>query len=105
MKIDGDNTHCVYEKMGRKYITRAGLKAVEAYVRKNPDFPVLAGAFSYTIVCAVSIFEIVRTGMVVIRHLLCEEVTLSANRVKHLLLVFNFCCVFLFNFEGDYFRL
>lgn len=38
MKIDGDNIHCIYEKkMGRKYITRAGLKAVEAYVRKNPD--------------------------------------------------------------------
>jgi len=38
MKIDGDNTHCVYEKkMGRKYITRAGLKAVESYVRKNSN--------------------------------------------------------------------
>lgn len=38
MKIDGDNTHCIYEKkMGRKYVTRAGLKAVESYVRKNPN--------------------------------------------------------------------
>ena len=37
MKIDGDNLHCVYEKkMGRKYITRAGLRAVEDCVRKNP---------------------------------------------------------------------
>jgi hypothetical protein len=37
LKIDGDNYHCVYEKkMGRKYVTRAGLKAVEDYVRKNP---------------------------------------------------------------------
>jgi hypothetical protein len=38
MKIDGDNHHCVYEKkMGRKYITRAGLAAVEDFIRKNPD--------------------------------------------------------------------
>jgi Putative DNA-binding domain len=37
LKIDDDNHHCVYEKkMGRKYITRAGLKAVEEFVRKNP---------------------------------------------------------------------
>jgi hypothetical protein len=37
MKIDGDNTHCVYEKkLGRKYVTRAGLEAVASYVRKNP---------------------------------------------------------------------
>jgi hypothetical protein len=38
LKIDGDDVHCVYEKkMGRKYITREGLKAVESYVRKNPN--------------------------------------------------------------------
>ncbi|MHC2531791.1 AlbA family DNA-binding domain-containing protein [Bradyrhizobium diazoefficiens] len=37
MKIDGDNHHCVYEKkMGRKYVTRAGLKAVEEYIRTAP---------------------------------------------------------------------
>ncbi|MGJ4973057.1 MULTISPECIES: ATP-binding protein [unclassified Bradyrhizobium] len=37
LKIDGDNVHCVVEKkMGRKYITRAGLKAVEDFIRKNP---------------------------------------------------------------------
>ena len=37
MKIDGDNHHCVYEKkMGRKYITRAGIGAVEAYIRQRP---------------------------------------------------------------------
>ncbi|WP_316398031.1 ATP-binding protein [Bradyrhizobium sp. 33ap4] len=37
MKIDGDDVHCVYEKkMGRKYITRAGLKAVEDYIRQSP---------------------------------------------------------------------
>jgi hypothetical protein len=38
LKIDGDNHHCVVEKkMGRKYITRAGLRAVEDFMRKNPD--------------------------------------------------------------------
>ncbi|MCK1478051.1 hypothetical protein IVB27_25420 [Bradyrhizobium sp. 197] len=38
MKIDGDNQHCVYEKkLGRKYITRQGLLAVEDFVRKHPD--------------------------------------------------------------------
>lgn len=37
MKIDGDNHHCVYEKkMGRKYVTRAGIGAVEAYIRQHP---------------------------------------------------------------------
>lgn len=38
LKIDGDNHHCVYEKkLGRKYITRAGLKAVEEFVRNMPE--------------------------------------------------------------------
>ena len=38
LKIDGDDVHCVYEKkMGRKYITREGLKVVESYVRKHPN--------------------------------------------------------------------
>ncbi|MDA9452323.1 AlbA family DNA-binding domain-containing protein [Bradyrhizobium sp. CCBAU 21360] len=37
LKIDGDNHHCVYEKkLGRKYVTRAGIQAVEDYIRKNP---------------------------------------------------------------------
>ena len=37
MKIDGDNHHCVYEKkMGRKYVTRAGIGAVEAFIRQHP---------------------------------------------------------------------
>lgn len=38
LKIDGDNHHCVVErKMGRKYVTRAGLKAVEDFIRRSPD--------------------------------------------------------------------
>jgi Schlafen, AlbA_2 len=38
LKIDGDNHHCVIEKkMGRKYITRAGLKAVEDFMREKPE--------------------------------------------------------------------
>jgi hypothetical protein len=37
LKIDGDNVHCVVEKkMGRKYITRAGLKALEDFIREKP---------------------------------------------------------------------
>ncbi|KJC62168.1 hypothetical protein UP10_01985 [Bradyrhizobium sp. LTSPM299] len=37
LKIHDDNVHCVVEKkMGRKYITRAGLKAVEDFIRKHP---------------------------------------------------------------------
>lgn len=37
MKIDGDNVHSVIEKkMGRKYITRAGLRAVEDFIREDP---------------------------------------------------------------------
>jgi hypothetical protein len=45
MKIDGDNVHCVYEKkMGRKYITRAGLEAIEDYVRENPGEAIQAFA-------------------------------------------------------------
>ncbi len=37
MKIDGDNHHCVYEKkLNRKYVTRAGIKAAEDYIRKHP---------------------------------------------------------------------
>jgi hypothetical protein len=37
LKIDGDNVHCVVEKkMGRKYITRAGIKAVEDFIRQHP---------------------------------------------------------------------
>ncbi len=37
LRIDGDNVHCVVEKkMGRKYITRAGLKAVEDFIRQKP---------------------------------------------------------------------
>jgi Putative DNA-binding domain len=36
-KIDGDNYHCVYEKkLNRKYVARAGLSAVEKYIRKDP---------------------------------------------------------------------
>jgi hypothetical protein len=38
MKIDGDDHHCVYEKkLNRKYVTRAGLRAVEHYIRNHPD--------------------------------------------------------------------
>jgi hypothetical protein len=36
MKIDGDNRHCIYEKkLGRKYVTRLGLKALEEFIRNN----------------------------------------------------------------------
>ena len=38
LKIDGDNIHSVVEKkMGRKYITRAGIAAIEDFMRKNPE--------------------------------------------------------------------
>jgi Putative DNA-binding domain len=37
LKIDGDNIHCVKEKkLGRKYITRAGLKKLAAYINEKP---------------------------------------------------------------------
>jgi hypothetical protein len=37
LKLHDDNVHCVVEKkMGRKYITRAGLKAVEDFIRQHP---------------------------------------------------------------------
>jgi hypothetical protein len=35
--IDGDNIHCVHEKkLDRKYVTRAGHKAVEQFIRTKP---------------------------------------------------------------------
>lgn len=38
LKIEGDNHHCIVEKkMGRKYITRAGIAAVESFIRNHPD--------------------------------------------------------------------
>ena len=38
LKIDGDNIHSVHEqKLRRKYVTRAGIKAVEDYIRANPE--------------------------------------------------------------------
>lgn len=38
LKIDGDNHHSIIEKkMGRKYITRAGIAAVEDFIRNHPD--------------------------------------------------------------------
>jgi hypothetical protein len=38
LKIDGDNRHSIIEKkMGRKYITRAGIAAVEDFIRSHPD--------------------------------------------------------------------
>lgn len=37
LKLDGDNIHSVIEKkMGRKYITRAGLKALYDFIRQSP---------------------------------------------------------------------
>ena len=43
MKIDGDDQHCVYEKkLRRKYVTRAGLAAVEDYIRSNPGHAIQA---------------------------------------------------------------
>jgi hypothetical protein len=37
LKVDGDNVHCVKEKkFGRKYVTRAGIKALEEFIKKNP---------------------------------------------------------------------
>ena len=37
LKIDGDNVHCVREKkFRRKYITRAGIKAVGDFIREQP---------------------------------------------------------------------
>lgn len=38
LKIDGDNHHSIIEKkMGRKYITRAGIAAVADFIRQHPD--------------------------------------------------------------------
>jgi hypothetical protein len=37
LKIDGDNIHCVKEKkFDRKYVTRAGIKAVGNFIREKP---------------------------------------------------------------------
>jgi hypothetical protein len=37
LKVDDDNIHCVKEKkLGRKYVTRAGIKAVGEYIKENP---------------------------------------------------------------------
>jgi hypothetical protein len=37
LKIDGDNVHSVKErKLGRKYVTRAGIKAVGDFIRDKP---------------------------------------------------------------------
>ncbi|WP_316185140.1 MULTISPECIES: ATP-binding protein [unclassified Bradyrhizobium] len=38
LKIDGDNIHCVLErKLRRKYVTRMGISAIEAFVRDEPE--------------------------------------------------------------------
>jgi hypothetical protein len=43
LKIDGDNHHCVHEKkLGRKYVTRTGLKALEDFIRQHPDEAIAA---------------------------------------------------------------
>jgi hemerythrin-like domain-containing protein len=37
LKIHDDNVHCVHEKkLRRRYVTRAGVKAVEGFVREKP---------------------------------------------------------------------
>jgi Putative DNA-binding domain len=36
--IDGDNLHCIFEKkFGRKFVTRAGLQALETFIREHPE--------------------------------------------------------------------
>jgi hypothetical protein len=36
--IDKDNRHCIFEKkLNRKYITRLGLKAIENFLRSQPQ--------------------------------------------------------------------
>ena len=38
LKIDGDNIHCVLErKLRRKYVTRMGFSAIEAFIRDEPE--------------------------------------------------------------------
>ena len=37
LNLDGDNVHCVLEKkLRRKYITKAGIKAVGDFIREKP---------------------------------------------------------------------
>jgi hypothetical protein len=36
--IHDDNQHCIYEKkFGRKFVTRAGLHALETFIREHPE--------------------------------------------------------------------